>query len=72
MLKFIFKVILFILFYLNTSFAEIVNNVQISGNKRISKDTILVLGGINVGSDYTDISLNESLRNFMRLIFLRI
>ena len=58
MLKFILKIILFILFLLNYSLAEIVNNVKISGNKRISKDTILVLGDINVGSDYTENSLN--------------
>ena len=69
--KFIFKIILFILFFLNTSFAEIVNNVQISGNKRISKDTILVLGGINVGSDYTEISLNESLKNLYETDFFK-
>ncbi len=68
--KFIFKIILFILFF-NTSFAEIVNNVQISGNKRISKDTILVLGGINVGNDYTDISLNESLKKLYETDFFK-
>ena len=69
--KFIFKIILFILFFLNTSFAEIVNNVQISGNKRISKDTILVLGDINVGSDYTENSLNESLKNLYETDFFK-
>ena len=68
--KFIFKIILFILFF-NTSFAEIVNNVQISGNKRISKDTILVLGSINVGSDYTENSLNESLKNLYETDFFK-
>ena len=71
MLKFIFKVILFILFYLNTSFAEIVNNVQIFGNKRISNDTILVLGGINVGRDYNEISLNESLKKLYETDFFK-
>ena len=35
MLKFILKIILFILFLLNYSLAEIVNNVKISGNKVI-------------------------------------
>ena len=69
--KFIFKIIMFILLLLNTSFAEIVKNVQISGNKRISKDTILVLGGINVGSDYTEISLNESLKNLYETDFFK-
>ena len=69
--KFIFKIILFVLFFLSSSFAEIVNNVQISGNKRISKDTILVLGGINVGSNYTDISLNESLKKLYETDFFK-
>ena len=70
--KFIFKIILFILFFLSSSFAEIVNNVQIFGNKRISNDTILVLGGINVGRDYNEISLNESLKKLYETDFLRI
>ncbi len=71
MLKFIFKIILTILFFLNTSFAETVNNVQISGNKRISKDTILVLGGIEVGSDYNEISLNDSLKKLYETDFFK-
>ena len=71
MLKFIFKIILSILFFLNTGFAETVNNVQISGNKRISKDTILVLGGIEVGSDYNEISLNDSLKKLYETDFFK-
>ena len=69
--KFIFQIILFILFLLNYSLAEIVNNVKISGNKRISKDTILVLGDIDLGSDYTEISLNESLKKLYETDFFK-
>ena len=71
MLKFILKIILFILFLLNYSLAEIVNNVKISGNKRISKDTILVLGDIDPGSDYSEISLNESLKKLYETDFFK-
>ena len=71
MLKFILKIILFILFLLNYSLAEIVNNVKISGNKRISKDTILVLGDIDPGSDYSVISLNESLKKLYETDFFK-
>ena len=69
--KFIFQIILFILFLLNYSLAEIVNNVKISGNKRISKDTILVLGDIDLGSEYTEISLNESLKKLYETDFFK-
>ena len=71
MLKFILKIILFILFLLNYSLAEIVNNVKIFGNKRISKDTILVLGDIDPGSDYSEISLNESLKKLYETDFFK-
>ena len=47
---------------LNYSCSDTINDIKISGNKRISKETILVLGDINLGSEFDDISLNRSLK----------
>ena len=45
MIYFLIK-ILFFIFFFNSSFAEIVNKIEIYGNKRISNETILVLSDI--------------------------
>ena len=46
MIKIFFKIIITIYFFMASAMAEIIKDVEISGNKRISKDTIIVLGKI--------------------------
>ena len=62
---------IFIIFFSSNLFAENVSKIEISGNKRISKDTILVLGDIDPGSDYSEISLNESLKKLYETDFFK-
>ncbi len=49
--------------------AEVIKKIQISGNQRISKETILVLGSINLNEDYDDIKLNNSLKKLYNTNF---
>ena len=49
--------ILFILF-LSNSYSEIIKDIEVVGNKRISKQTILVLGDLKINKDFDDILLN--------------
>ena len=59
-----FKKILIILFILtSTVFAEVVKEIKIEGNNRISEETIKVYGEINIGSEYSNQELNEILKN---------
>ena len=44
--KKIFKLLLFIIFICDISYAEIINDIKIFGNKRIANETVLVLGEI--------------------------
>ena len=55
--------------FLNNSFAETINNVEVVGNKRISKETIVVLSGINQNDDIQDYNLNESLKKLYETDF---
>ena len=69
MLK-IFLKYLTILFILTPSvFAEVIKEVDVTGNKRISKDTIIVLGDIKLNNDYDDIKLNETLKKLYQTNF---
>ena len=60
-----------ILFTLHAFFssAEIVNDVVINNNKRITKESIIALGNINVGADYDQSELDEVLKNLYRTDF---
>ena len=71
MFKILLKIIFFIFFLINLSFAEIVSKIEISGNKRISNDTILVLSDIKIGKELNDDSLNESLKKLYDSNFFR-
>ena len=42
--------------------AEIVKEINISGNKRISNESIVSLGQINIKEDYSNKQLNEILK----------
>ena len=44
-------------------FAEVVQKIEINGNKRISKETIKVYGEITTGKDYSAFDLNKVLKN---------
>ena len=61
--KFLIKAILIIFLTTSSAIAEILNEVEINGNQRISKGTIIVLGGIKKGVDYDNNKLNSILKN---------
>jgi outer membrane protein insertion porin family len=51
------------LIFLSFSFSEIVKKIQITGNKRISDETILMFSKINEGQDFNKSMLNKLLKN---------
>ena len=67
--KKIFKLLLLIIFICNISYAEIINDIKIFGNKRISNETVLVLGEISKGQDFDDNSLNNTLKKLYQTNF---
>ncbi len=62
-----FLIILFLL--VSPSEAENINDIKISGNKRISKESILVLGKIEKNQDYNQDKLNQILKNLFETNF---
>ena len=59
-----FKKIFIILLILTSSvYAEVVNEIKIEGNDRISPETIKVYGDIKVGQDYSSTDINDILKN---------
>ena len=56
---------------LNNAFAVTIDNIEVSGNKRISKETIVVLSGINQNDNILDYNLNESLKKLYETDFFK-
>ena len=59
-----FLLIFFNLLFFNlVALSEVITDVSISGNKRISKETIIVLGKIDLNSDYDNEKLNLTIKD---------
>ena len=62
-----------VIFIAGSSFAEIVNEIQINGNKRVSDETVKVYGEIKPeGSDFSNSDINNILKNTtFKIAFMR-
>ena len=69
MLNFVLKFLLIISFYFTNVFADQIKDIKISGNKRISEQTILVLGQIKKDTNYNNEDLNNSLKSLYETNF---
>ena len=66
------KLIIFILlfvFYNSVISAEILKSVQITGNKRVSSETIKIYGDVVISKDYTESDINKVLSNLYKTNF---
>ncbi len=70
-MKTLFNIILFVILIINSSIvkAEIIKDIKVKGNQRISKETIIVLGNISLNKDYNENSQNEILKNLYKSNF---
>ena len=70
MLRFLVYILIVLL---NSSivFAEIVNDIKVKGNNRVSAETIIVFSDIKKGDDVTDKILNESLKELYGTNFFK-
>ena len=59
----LFIIFLLTIFYHGLLQAEIVKKIEISGNKRVSNETIKAYGGIDINKDYLEQDLNKILTN---------
>ena len=59
----LYKILIALLFLTISSFAEIIENIEITGNKRLSKESILVFTKIDLNNNYESNDLNNILKN---------
>ena len=71
MVKFFLRFIFINIFLFSSSYSEIIKDVKISGNKRISKETIIVLGNISPGINYDDNQLDKLTKELYKTQFFK-
>ena len=71
MYKFLVKFILPIFFIFNLATASVIDKIEISGNKRISTETIKVYGDIKTSKSFNDDDLNSILKKLYGTDFFK-
>ena len=67
--RLILKSLLIIFFYLNTSQAEVIKKFQISGNDRISDETLILFSEVKIGENINENNLNEIIKKLYETSF---
>ena len=62
-------IFLFSLFCISKANTEIVKEIIIEGNKRVSEETIKVYGEIEINKDFTETDINKTLKNLYETDF---
>ena len=62
-MKYIFIILIFLKLTFSYALGDVINNIQIKNNNRITKETIISFGGIKLGKDYSQEQLNDILFN---------
>ena len=66
MRKIIFLTQIFLFLLIKSAYAEKIEKIIISGNERISSETIIIFGEINLDEDFNDRKLNLILKNLYK------
>ena len=65
----LFIIVLIYLLYSSTAIAEVIKKINISGNSRVSEETIKIYGGIKINEDYKEKDLNRVLNDLFSTNF---
>ena len=71
MLKTIIRINFIFFFISSLSIAQTIIDIKVDGNKRISKESIIVFGNIEFDKDYNDDDLNTVLKNIYETNFFK-
>ena len=58
-----FLILIFLLLFTNILSAEIIKNIDITGNERVSDETIKVYGDFSINQNIDNLKINEIIKN---------
>lgn len=70
-MKFIFTTLTLLFFFISSSNAVVIKDINIINNERISKETIITYGNIEIDKDYSQNELNQILKNLYDTNFFK-
>ena len=71
MFKKIFKINFLLILFATTLYAEVISSLNVSGNKRISKESVIVFGNIELNKNYSENDLNIILKKLYQTNFFK-
>ena len=71
MFKKIIKLNLLLLFFGTFSIAEIISNIDVNGNKRLSNESIIVFTKVELNNDYSTNELNIIIKDLYETNFFK-
>ena len=71
MFKKIFTINFFLILFATVLYSEVIDNIKVLGNKRISKESIIVFGNIELDKNYLENDLNIILKKLYQTNFFK-
>ena len=69
--KVLFYLIIIKIFFSNIVNSEIIKKIEVSGNDRLAKETIIIFSELNVDDDISSKDLNDAFRKFILQTILK-
>ena len=71
MRNFLLRTFIFILIFINSASAEVINKIDISGNQRISDETIIIFSELNINEEVSKLKLDRVIKNLYKTNFFK-
>ena len=69
MIRILLKILILYFTLTTILFSQIINSIDVTGNKRISKESIIVFSDLNIGKEYSENLINNSLKRLYETNF---
>ncbi len=71
MIRILLKSLTIYFIFTSVLFSQTINQIVINGNKRISKESVIIFSKLEIGSNYNENSANESIKNLYETNFFK-
>ena len=65
----IFIIFFFFISLVSNALADIINDIEVKGNLRLSKQSIIIFSGLNINQDYNSDDLNIAIKKLDKTDF---
>ena len=70
-IKLLLSILFYLIFFISFSISEVVDEIKISGNERISTETIILFSNVNINDDINKKNLNDIIKTLYKTNFFK-